>query len=94
VGAAEGVVKEPLGIEYWQRLPAERLAEGIDRDLRGPGTVGMAAHAVDGHQQHGGAVADHGDAVLVLMAAADEADVGNFDAHGNDREIGGGSGLQ
>lgn len=42
----------------------------------------MAAHAVDGHEQHGRARADDGDAILVLLAVANEAEVGYFDAHG------------
>jgi uncharacterized protein (TIGR00255 family) len=53
----------------------ERIEHDLLRHLGGPGTIGVAAHAVD-YDKHGSMLRDSaGDPVLVLFAPAEEADI-------------------
>ena len=72
----EHQVEEAQRIEQRLRGMPEGIEHDLAGDLRGARTVGVAAHAVDDDEQrrmlgHGG-----GDPVLVLLAPAQEADVG------------------
>src|SRR6185437_11728810 len=76
VRAAEDQVQEALGIEQRVRRVGEGVEHYLAGDLRGARTVGVAAHAVGHEQQRRMLRHRGGDPVLVLLAPADEADVG------------------
>ena len=58
---------------------AESFQNDLLRDLGSLGAIGMAAHAVDNDQQRRVLTDRNRDAVLVLLAPAQEADVGVVD---------------
>src|SRR5258708_32150521 len=67
---AQAHVQEAERIEQWVRRRAEALREDLHRDLRGPLTFGVTAHAVPGDQQRG-LTADFGlDPVLIAVPRA------------------------
>ena len=57
----------------------ERLGDHLLRHLRGARAVGMAAHAIDDHQQRRMLGDGRADPILVLLAPAEQADFGIFD---------------
>ena len=71
--AADRQVQKALRIEdrLWHFL--ERLSDRLARDLRGLRPVSVAAHAVDHHQQHRLGPVDDQHAILIFLAAANEA---------------------
>ena len=60
-----------------------RLPEGFEqrgeRRLGSTRALGMPAHAVDYHQQHGLFSGGNGDAILIFFAVSDQADVRGLD---------------
>jgi hypothetical protein len=57
----------------------ESVEDDLLRNLGSLRTIGMAAHAVDNHEQRRVLADRYSDAVLVLLAPAQEADVGVVD---------------
>jgi hypothetical protein len=59
------------------------MREGFEdyllRHVRGPGAIGMSAHAIDHEQQRRVLGHDCGDPILVLLAPAQQADLCVFD---------------
>ena len=66
-------------IEYGMRRLPERLEQGRQCRFSGARSLGMAAHAVDDHQQHGVLRRRHGNPILIFFAMADEADIRGLD---------------
>ena len=83
VRAAERQMQESHRIEQRLRGVPEGIHDHLLSDLRGAGPVRVSAHAVDHHQQ-GGVLSDRGgNAVLVFLTPAQQADVRVLDPQGN-----------
>ena len=72
-------MQEPQRIEYRMRRLPECLDQGRERSLRGARALGVTAHAVDYREQHGLLTRRHRDAILILLAMADQAHIGGLD---------------
>ena len=79
VRPAQRQVQESQRIEDRMRRLPERLEQRRERGLGGARAFGMAAHAVDHHQEHGLLGGRDGDPVLIFFAVADEAHVRGLD---------------
>jgi hypothetical protein len=82
VRAADRQVQEPVGIEQGPARFPEFREHGADRDFGGARAVGVAAHAVDDREEHRAVVDGDGDAILVLFAIAEKAQVRVLDLQG------------
>ena len=65
---ADGAVEKALRVQHWMSLGAEHLVYGLNRQLSGPGSPGMAAHPVDSHEQSGAFLPNDFHPVLILRA--------------------------
>ena len=72
-------MQEPERIEYRMRSLPEGLDQGRERGLRRARAFGVTAHAVDYRKQHGVLSRRHGDAILILLAMADQAHIRGLD---------------
>jgi hypothetical protein len=61
-----------------RRLP-KCFEQGSQRRFGRARTLGMAAHAIDDHQQHGVISGGNSNPVLIFFAMADEADIRGLD---------------
>ena len=75
VRPAQRHVQEAERVEHRQRGLAERFEQALERGVRGAAAVGVAAHAVDDHQQCGLLLRRDRDAVLVVFAVSEETQV-------------------
>ncbi len=80
VHAAQSQVQEAERVEQRLRRVPERLDQHLLRDLGGARAIGVAAHAIDDHEQRGMFRNRHGAAILVVLAPTQQADIGVFDA--------------
>jgi hypothetical protein len=81
VRAAEREVQETERVEQGLGLLAEQFEHHLAAGLRGARAPGMTAHAVHDHEQRRALGGRDGGPVLVVLAIADQADLGEFDRH-------------
>ena len=79
VRAAERRCRKPSGSNSGCGVLPEARGQRGARGLGGAGAVGVAAHAVDRDHERRVLADGDGDAVLVVLAVADEAEVRGFD---------------
>ena len=85
VGAANGQVQEPDRVEDGMGDPVEGIAHRFRGQLGRLRAVGVAAHAVHCNEENGAIGGEHLNAILVLLAIANQAEVSVLDAQGNSR---------
>jgi hypothetical protein len=72
-------MQEPERIEYRVRRLPECLDQRRERRLGGARSLGVTAHAVDHREQNGVLARRHCDAILILLAMADQAHIRGLD---------------
>ena len=75
VRPAQRQMQEADRIEHRQRRLAEGIEQALERGVGGAAAIGMAAHAIDDHEQRGLIGRGDGDAVLVVFAVTDQTQI-------------------
>jgi hypothetical protein len=72
-------MQEAERVEYRVRCSPKGVQDRGQCRFSGSCPLGMSPHAIDHHKEHGLLGRSYGDAILVFVAMADEADIRGLD---------------